>query len=160
MQFIHKIHKYSYKFINMIMCTSGDGTGSLMLKLDKSGKSVSKVWENKNIENGYSGIVKLGNYGLGYNESRHQFFCLDWATGNTMWSERLAQAVPILADGMMYLYTSTGEILLAQPDATKLNIVSRQKITLGEEQHWTHPVIYKGVLYVRHGNSLMAFQIK
>lgn len=144
----------------MLMMTSGNKTGTLMLKLDKSGKSVTKVWENKDIENGYAGIVKQGAYALGYNESTHQFVCLDWKTGNAVWKERIAQAVPILADGMMYLYTSTGEMLLAQPDATKLNIISRQKITLGEEQHWAHPVIYNGVLYVRHGYSLMAFQIK
>lgn len=143
-----------------IMCTSGDGTGTLMLSLDKSGKSVSQIWESKAVENGYSGIVKYGNYVYGYNESRHQFACLDWKTGNVMWSARLAQAVPILADEMLYLYTATGELLLVKPDPTKLDIVSRQKVTLGEEQHWAHPVIYNGVLYVRHGNSLMAFEIK
>lgn len=144
----------------MIMCTSGNNTGSLMLKLDKSGKSVSKVWENKSIENGYSGIVKLNNQVYGYNESRHQFACLDWNTGNQLWTGRIAQAVPILADGMLYLYTGTGELLLVKPDETKLDIVSREKVTLGEEQHWAHPVIYNGVMYVRHGDSLMAYQVK
>lgn len=144
----------------MIMCTSGNSTGSLMLRLDKSGTNVTKVWENKSIENGYSGIVKYGNEVYGYNESRHQFACLDWNTGNQLWTGRIAQAVPILADDMMYLYTGTGEVLLVKPDKTKLDIVSRQKITLGEEQHWAHPVIYKGVLYVRHGYSLMAFDIE
>jgi hypothetical protein len=34
------------------------------------------------------------------------------------------------------------------------------KITLGTNQHWAHPVIYKGVLYLRHGDTLMAFNIK
>lgn len=144
----------------MIMCTSGNNTGSLMLKLDKSGKSVSKVWENKSIENGYSGIVKLNNQVYGYNESRHQFACLDWNTGNQLWTGRIAQAVPVLADGMLYLYTGTGELLLVKPDETKLDIVSREKVTLGEEQHWAHPVIYNGVMYVRHGDSLMAYQVK
>lgn len=144
----------------MIMCTSGNNTGSLMLKLDKSGKSVSKVWENKSIENGYSGIVKFNDYVYGYNESRHQFACLDWNTGNQLWAGRIAQAVPVLADGMLYLYTGTGELLLVKPDETKLDIVSREKVTLGEEQHWAHPVIYNGVMYVRHGDSLMAYQVK
>lgn len=144
----------------MIMCTSGDTTGSLMLKLDKSGKSVTKLWESKNIENGYSGIVKYKNHVYGYNDSRHQFACLDWNTGKQVWAGRTAQAVPILADGMLYLYTATGELLLVKPDDTKLDIVSRSKVTLGEEQHWAHPVIYNGVMYVRHGNSLMAYQIK
>ena len=144
----------------MIMCTSGNNTCSLMLKLDNSGKSVSKVWENKSIENGYSGIVKLNNQVYGYNESRHQFACLDWNTGNQLWVGRIAQAVPVLADGMLYLYTSIGELLLVNPNETKLDIVSREKVTMGEEQHWAHPVIYNGVMYVRHGESLMAYQVK
>ena len=144
----------------MIVCTSGNNTGSLMLKLDNSGKSVSKVWENKSIENGYSGIVKLNNQVYGYNESRHQFACLDWNTGNQLWTGRIAQAVPVLDDGMLYLYTGTGELLLVKPDETKLDVVSREKVTLGEEQHWAHPVIYNGVMYVRHGDSLMAYQVK
>jgi len=30
---------------------------------------------------------------------------------------------------------------------------------LGSEQHWAHPVINKGILYVRHGNVLIAYKI-
>jgi len=31
---------------------------------------------------------------------------------------------------------------------------------LGTGNHWAHPVINNGVLYFRHGDALMACQIK
>jgi hypothetical protein len=43
---------------------------------------------------------------------------------------------------------------------TKLEVVSKFKITKGEKEHFAHPVIANGVLYVRHGKVLMAYGIK
>jgi hypothetical protein len=40
-----------------------------------------------------------------------------------------------------------------------LKITGKTKVTLGSEQHWAHPVVHKGVLYVRHGNALIAYKI-
>ena len=34
------------------------------------------------------------------------------------------------------------------------------EVTLGTGTHWAHPVINKGVLYIRHGDALMAYKIK
>jgi len=31
---------------------------------------------------------------------------------------------------------------------------------LGTDQHWAHPVIHEGVMYIRHGNALMAYKVK
>jgi hypothetical protein len=30
---------------------------------------------------------------------------------------------------------------------------------MGEHEHWAHPAISNGVLYIRHGSVLMAFDI-
>jgi len=49
---------------------------------------------------------------------------------------------------------------LVKASPEKFEIISKFMITKGTEQHWAHPVIYKGVLYVRHGDSLMAYKIK
>jgi hypothetical protein len=42
----------------------------------------------------------------------------------------------------------------------KLEIISRFKVPLGTKEHWAHPVIDKGVLYIRHGAALMAYDIR
>lgn len=48
---------------------------------------------------------------------------------------------------------------MADADPSGLKITSKTKVTLGSEQHWAHPVISQGVLYVRHGNTLIAYKI-
>ncbi len=42
----------------------------------------------------------------------------------------------------------------------KFEIVSSFEITMGEKEHWAHPVICGGVLYMRHGDVLMAYNVK
>ena len=42
----------------------------------------------------------------------------------------------------------------------KLTIESKFKIEKGTKEHFAHPVIGNGVLYVRHGKALLAYKIK
>jgi len=46
----------------------------------------------------------------------------------------------------------------ANPSGFKL--VSQTKVELGTDQHWAHPVIADGKLFIRHGNTLIAYKIK
>jgi hypothetical protein len=41
----------------------------------------------------------------------------------------------------------------------KLEKISSFRIKEGTLQHFSHPVIHNGILYQRHGNVLMAFDI-
>ena len=50
-------------------------------------------------------------------------------------------------------------MLLVDPDPENLAVVGRFKITQGSGQHWAHPVIADQVLYIRHGDALMAFDV-
>jgi hypothetical protein len=33
-------------------------------------------------------------------------------------------------------------------------------VTKGTKEHFSHPMIHDGVLYIRHGESLLAYAIK
>jgi len=37
---------------------------------------------------------------------------------------------------------------------------SKVKVDKGTNEHFAHPVIDKGVLYIRHGKALMAYDIQ
>jgi hypothetical protein len=66
----------------------------------------------------------------------------------------------ISADGMLYCYEEkTGNLGLVKPAPEKFEVVSSFLIPFGTEQHWAHPVIKNKILYVRHGNALMAYSI-
>jgi hypothetical protein len=61
---------------------------------------------------------------------------------------------------MFYCYAENdGEIALVDASCNKFEVVNRFKVPLGTDQHWAHPVIKNGVLYIRHGNALMAYNI-
>ena len=145
---------------NMLFCMSSYGKGSVMLRLTNGGRNVEKVWEITELGHQTGHVIKFGDYIYGPGEKTH-WYCVDWQTGKIMYSDQtLARGNIIAADGMLYIYSDKGEMALVKPNPQKLEIVSKFSITLGSEQHFAHPVIYQGVMYVRHGECLMAYRIK
>ena len=49
---------------------------------------------------------------------------------------------------------------LARQAGERFEVVSRFPIRFGSKEHWSHPVISDGVLYVRRGTALAAFDIR
>lgn len=146
---------------NMILCTSGYGRGSTMLRLTNGGRNVEQVWFAPELDNRIGAMVKVGNYAYGSGDNNRYWFCVDWNTGEIKYKEKgLAMGNIIANDGMLYCYTDRGEMALVKATPEKLDIVSKFSITMGTEQHWAHPVLYKGMMYVRHGNTLMAYKVK
>ena len=73
---------------------------------------------------------------------------------------RLGKGSVVYADGRLYGYVESGKVVLVNPDPESFEAVGSFEITRGEGQHWSHPVVANGVLYVRHGDVLMAFDVK
>jgi outer membrane protein assembly factor BamB len=143
-----------------IFCTSGYGLGSKMLKLSEDGSSVTEVWKNQTCDPKMGGAVVMNGriYGLG--DRYRKFFCLDWNTGKELYSTRdLAPGNIILNDGLLYVYSEFGTMNLVEPGTNGFNIISSFKIPYGAGTHWAHPVIRDKKLYVRHGTSLMVYDI-
>jgi outer membrane protein assembly factor BamB len=145
---------------NQLLCLSGYNKGSILLRLTDGGRKVEKVWENPEFDPKTGGAVKIGNYVYGSGDHNKYWFCIDWQTGETKYKDNpIAVGAVISADGLLFCYSDKGEMALMKPTPEKFDLISRYPITLGAEQHWAHPVIYKGVMYVRHGNTLMAYHI-
>jgi outer membrane protein assembly factor BamB len=147
----------------LLFSTSGGGAGSMQLRLTNGGRSVEKVWKHE-LDNKMGGFVKIGNYIYGSGERNRYWYCIDWKTGEQKYKDNQLGVGNVIAnvvgnDGMLYCYSDKGEFALVKAIPEKFDIVSQFKITLGTEQHWAHPVIHKGVIYVRHGNTLMAYKI-
>jgi outer membrane protein assembly factor BamB len=139
---------------------SGYGSGGGMLELAADGNSASLKWTQTIMDSRIGGAVLVDGYIYGSGDSR-VWSCLDWQTGEEKYtSKEIGIGVVIFADGMLYCYTQKGELALVKPSSSGFNVVSKTKVALGSEQHWAHPVIYAGVLYVRHGNALVAYKVK
>ena len=54
------------------------------------------------------------------------------------------------------------EVNLALVEATPkgFQVAGSFQITMGRGPHWSQPVIQDGVLYIRHGDVLMAYDVK
>ena len=145
----------------MILATSGYGHGSQMLRLTNGGRGIEEVWTLRLLDNQMGGVVRVGNYIFGSGHSNRFWFCINWYTGEIMWQERgLANGVIIANYNMLYIYTDRGDMVLARATPERFDIVGRFSITLGTDQHWAHPILYNGMLIVRRGDTLMAFDVR
>jgi outer membrane protein assembly factor BamB len=139
---------------------SGYGMGGQKLNLSADGGSITKSWESQSFGSRMGGSVLINGYLYGTGDSDRSWQCINWKTGAQKYaSTEVAKGVVIAANKMLIGYSEKGELFLADSNPSGLKVISKTKVALGTEQHWAHPVINKGVLYVRHGNTLIAYQI-
>ena len=145
-----------------LFCFSGYGQGGPKLKLSADGSSVTEEWFAKTFDSRMGGAVLVDGFIYGSGDtSGKEWQCIDWKTGEIKYkSTAAAKGVTIFADGLLIGYSQRGELFIAPATPAELKITGMTKITLGSDQHWAHPVLNEGILYVRHGNSVMAFGVK
>ncbi len=148
-------------FDNSIYFFSGYGKGGIKVNLNADGSKITLAWTNETLDPQMGGAVLLNGYVYASGHKNRKWFCLDWESGEIKHeSKELDKGAVIAADNMLYAYTERGELALIEPLPGSFRVVSKTMITLGSEQHWAHPVIHNGILYVRHGKALMAFDIR
>ena len=139
---------------------SGYGQGGEKLKLSEDGSSVTKEWDIKSFDSRMGGAVLIDGDLYGSGDNGRSWQCIDWKTGAQKYSStEVAKGVVIAANKTLIGYSERGELFMAEANPSVLKIASKTKVNLGNEQHWAHPVIYKGILYIRHGNALIAYKI-
>lgn len=148
-----------------LFAANGYGQTAAKLKLYDDGREPELVWKNPEINPHVGGMVLLGDYiysSTHDNNSFGKWICVDWKTGKTMWTTAWNNKGSIIsADGMLIIYEERhGNVALVRPNPEKLDIVSEFRVTKGTGPYWSHPVISKGVLYLRHGDFLFAYNIK
>jgi outer membrane protein assembly factor BamB len=144
-----------------ILANTGYRGGAWLINLKNGGKESEIVWKNSEMDNQMGSVIKIGDYVYGSGHQFRNWYCVDWKTGKTVYSVRdMAPCNVIYADGMLYCYSEQGTMNLVKPNPEKFELISSFKVTLGTAQHWAHPVIHRGVLYLRHGEALMAYKVK
>jgi outer membrane protein assembly factor BamB len=143
-----------------IYYVAGDGNCAVKLKLSDDGSQITEVWRNKQVDDYMGGIVKLGNYIYTGTTAKKSLVSVNIENGLITDSLSIGSGNTIYADGNLYYYTQSGKVNLVKPQDGKLELISSFKITKGTREHFAHPVIKNGILYIRHGNALMAYDIK
>ena len=146
----------------MLYCVSGYGYGGVMLKLSADGSKAEKLWKNADLDSRMGGVVLLNGKIYGMGDKIKGLHCIDWNTGKEIAFDKMNNRMGslIAADGMLYIYDESGEVALVEPTIAGFKKISGFKVPFGSAQHWAHPVIENGRLYIRHGNSLMVYDLK
>ena len=148
-----------YEDGNIYYVTGDDGNFGVKLELSEDGTSIREIWRNRKFDSYMGGIVKIGNYLYAGGNAKPQLWSVDATTGEISDSLKIGRGVVIEADQMLYYYNFQGDMKLVSYHEGKMNEVSSFKINRGSKEHFSHPVIQNGVLYLRHGEVLMAFDI-
>jgi outer membrane protein assembly factor BamB len=145
---------------NQLFCFSGYGKGGSLLQLNADGGKVSKVWSADDMDSRMGGAVVMDGKIYGSGDNNREWQCIDWQTGKVEYSTRdIGNGVIIAANGLLYWYSQRGELALVRPTDNAFKIISETRVRQGSGQHWAHPVINDGRLFVRHGNSLIVYNI-
>jgi outer membrane protein assembly factor BamB len=161
----NKIHANTpVYYAGRILCSSASDDsnidGTVQIQLSDDGKKAEVNWRNEKITNLMNGYILKDGYVYGSPFNKTEWYCLNWDTGEVEYiSENLNSGAIIYADGLFYCYTYKGEMALVDATPEKFRVVSAFEVPLGTKQHWAHPVINRGRLYIRHGNALMVYDI-
>jgi len=148
-----------------IFVTSGYDHPATMFSLSGDGRSVSLKWKNDTMDTHHGGTVLVdGNlYGTNWlNNTKGQWVSINWNTGKTNWvKDWFTKGSIVSAENLLYCYEEKGgNVALVQPDVNDFKIISTFKVEAGAGPYWAHPAIYNGMLFLRHGNVLMIYDIK
>ncbi len=143
-----------------IYYAAGDGNGGVKLQLSDDGTEITEVWRNKGFDSYMGAIVKIDNHLYGNGTAKKELRSIDISTGILTDSLKLGWGAIIAADQMLYYYSQIGKLSLISYESGKMKKVSEFKIKRGTKEHFSHPVIKNGILYQRHGNAFMAFDIQ
>jgi hypothetical protein len=161
----NKIHANTPLYYNgRLLVSSADPTstsGLVQLELSEDGRKAQVVWRDRKFRNLLGGLVRIDTCIYGSTAFGSDWRVISWNTGETLVQSReLGGGSIIYADGMFYCYTEReGEVALVDAGPEKFEVVSKFKVPLGSREHWARPVIHRGVLYIRHGEALMAYDI-
>ncbi len=146
----------------LVYVTSGMGVGGALLSLAESSPTAAVKWTDKTMDCQMQGTVLIDGYIYGTAQSGNKgLVCLEWKTGKPMWNApAVGMGVVVAADGLLYVYAQNGTTYLVKPNPAAFEPVSQFTVSQGTNEHWAHPTIALGRLYIRHGDALMAYDIK
>jgi outer membrane protein assembly factor BamB len=128
------------------------------LRVTKKGTAYAAepAWENAEVANYMSTPVLVGQrlFGLSH-KKKGQFFCLDLATGKTVWlSEgRQGENASLLAGGgVVVALTTDSELLVLDAAAPAFKVVARYSVA--SSPVWAHPVVLPDGVVVKDTSNL------
>lgn len=136
-----------------VFISSAYGGGCALLKV--AGDRVSEVWRGRQMSNHFNNCMLWKGYLYGthgHTGGSPPLRCLDFQTGEVMWSHRIrGGAALLLAGGKLILLTGEGELRAVDPSPDGYKEVARAKVL--NPVCWTPPVLSGGRIYGRNNDG-------
>jgi len=149
-----------------VFASSAYGAGGGLVKLSKEesgGIQAEEVFFSSRMQNHHGGVIlhEGALYGANGGNGGGYITCLDFQTGEVLWTDRKAPKGSVaFADGRIYYRVEDGTLLLIEPN--KNEYVERGRFVQPDRTDlpaWAHPVIANGKLYVRDQDVLFCYDI-
>jgi outer membrane protein assembly factor BamB len=142
-----------------VFLSSGYGSGAAVIELsqDAGRFDVREVWRNIRMKNQFTSSVLHEGFIYGLDESI--LACVDAATGELKWKGgRYGYGQVLLASGHLIVVTEEGELALVQAAPDRHEEIVRFPALEGKT--WNHPAMAGGVLLVRNGTEMAAYDLR
>jgi outer membrane protein assembly factor BamB len=135
-----------------------EGQGAFKVALSEDGEKITEVWRNQEIKNNFGGLVVVDEH-LFTMMKGNRLLSLDPETGAISDSLKADTGSLVFADNKFFCYGNNGTINLVTYNEGELKIAGTFKVREGSGHHFSHPVLSGGIMYIRHGDALMAYKI-
>ena len=145
---------YSAGFLYMV---AGRGNGAAKFEISKDGKQVNKIWNNDEFDTYFGGYIMIGNFLYGFSERKRLWLSVDALTGKNVDSLPFKTGSIVSVSEDMVIYTQTGRVGLVRLNRGKMTLAKSFKVVEGTNEHFSHPLMAGGRLFIRHGDALLVY---
>jgi len=145
--------------------TGGYNHVGAKFRMAEDASSIQLMWTDSILDCHMGGVVLKDGYIFGsnwYNNTTGNWCCIDWNTGALRYETKwYTKGAVIEADGRLYcVEEKNNNVALVNPDPSAFQLISSFKAAKGTGPAWAHPSIYNGLLLIRRGDVIMAYDIK
>ena len=144
---------------NRIFVSSGSVGAGASLEIARDGDRLTarEVWRTNRMKNDFT--TSVHHDGFIYGLDNGILACIDAASGELKWKAgRYGNGQVLVASGHLVVTTEDGEVVLAR--ATPAGHEELARIPALDGRTWNHPAVVDGVLLVRNGAQMAAFDLR
>ena len=140
---------------------TGQGTGTKAVKITKQGDqfSTQEIWNNPEVGAKWNTPVLKDGFLYGLTDGR-KVYCINAESGKTAWIDEANNSdfgSTVDCGSVILTLTSTGNLIVIQPDAKQYSEVARYKVT--DNTVFAHPVISGNSIYIKDRDSLILYKL-
>ena len=152
-----------------VFISAGENHGSALLSLAANGTTfdVTTVWSSlgprSTLRSEWQTPIQLDGFLYGFDNVGgagpiSHLTCIESATGKRVWQQvRFGKGNLIAADGMLFLSTFKGDLVLLKANPRKFEELGRMQ-AVGQTR--TTPVLANGLLYLRDNREVVCFDVR